>query len=215
MNRRKFLSRAGFGVISTAAAAQAVAQTSVLSEVRWRCASSFPKSLDTIYGGGETIAKRVAAITGGKFQIRVFGAGEIVAAFGTVDAVQQVTVSCTHTASYYFVGKNKTFAFDTTLPFGMNQRQQNAWIYYGGGLELVRAFFRDFNIISFPAGNTGCQMGGSFRQEVRNAKELKGGKIRIAGLGGEAMAQLGAVPHQVAGRDTHPALERGTIDAPE
>src|SRR6266478_9024098 len=215
MNRRKFLSRAGFGVISTAAAAQAVAQTPALPEVRWRCASSFPKSLDTIYGGGETIAKRVAAITNGKFQIRVFGAGEIVPAFGTVDAVQQGTVECTHTASYYFVGKNKTFAFDTTLPFGMNQRQQNAWIYYGGGLELVRAFFRDFNIISFPAGNTGCQMGGWFRKEVKTVKDLKGVKMRIAGLGGEAMARLGAVPQQIAGGDIYPALERGTIDAAE
>ena len=215
MNRRKFLSRAGFGVISTAAATQAVAQTPALPEVRWRCASSFPKSLDTIYGGGETIAKRVAAITGGKFQIRVFGAGEIVPAFGTVDAVQQGTVECTHTASYYFVGKNKTFAFDTPLPFGMNQRQQNAWIYYGGGLELVRAFFRDFNIISFPAGNTGCQMGGWFRKEVKTVKDLKGVKMRIAGLGGEAMARLGAVPQQIAGGDIYPALERGTIDAAE
>ncbi|HMH17621.1 MAG TPA: TRAP transporter substrate-binding protein [Burkholderiales bacterium] len=215
MNRRKFLSRAGFGVISAAAAAQAVAQTPALPEVRWRCASSFPKSLDTIYGGGETIAKRVAAITNGKFQIRVFGAGEIVPAFGTVDAVQQGTVECTHTASYYFVGKNKTFAFDTTLPFGMNQRQQNAWIYYGGGLELVREFFRDFNIISFPAGNTGCQMGGWFRKEVKTVKDLKGVKMRIAGLGGEAMARLGAVPQQIAGGDIYPALERGTIDAAE
>jgi TRAP-type mannitol/chloroaromatic compound transport system substrate-binding protein len=215
MNRRKFLSRAGFGVISVSAAAQAVAQTPALPEVRWRCASSFPKSLDTIYGGGETIAKRVAAITGGKFQIRVFGAGEIVPAFGTVDAVQQGTVECTHTASYYFVGKNKTFAFDTTLPFGMNQRQQNAWIYYGGGLQLVREFFRDFNIISFPAGNTGCQMGGWFRKEVKTVKDLKGVKMRIAGLGGEAMARLGAVPQQIAGGDIYPALERGTIDAAE
>src|SRR5260221_1485284 len=198
MNRRKFLSRAGFGVISTAAAAQAVAQTPALPEVRWRCASSFPKSLDTIYGGGEPIAKRLAAITAGKFQIRVFGAGEIVPAFGTVDAVQQGTVECTHTASYYFVGKNKTFAFDTTLPFGMNQRQQNAWIYYGGGLELVGAFFRDFNIISFPAGNTGFQMGGWFRKEVRTVNDLKGVKIRIAGLRRESMALLCAWPQQIA-----------------
>ena len=194
-------------------AAPAIAQS--LPEVRWRCASSFPKSLDTIYGGGETIAKRVAAITGGKFQIRVFGAGEIVPAFGTVDAVQQGTIECTHTASYYFVGKNKTFAFDTTLPFGMNQRQQNAWIYYGGGLQLVREFFRDFNIISFPAGNTGCQMGGWFRKEVKSVSDLKGIKMRIAGLGGEAMARLGAVPQQIAGGDIYPALERGTIDAAE
>jgi TRAP-type mannitol/chloroaromatic compound transport system substrate-binding protein len=215
MNRRKFLTQAGAGVVSSVAVAQAVAQTPSLPEVRWRCASSFPKSLDTIYGGGETIAKRVAAITGGKFQIRVFGAGEIVPAFGTVDAVQQGTVECTHTASYYFVGKNKTFAFDTTLPFGMNQRQQNAWIYYGGGLELVREFFREFNIISFPAGNTGCQMGGWFRKEVKAVKDLKGIKMRIAGLGGEVMARLGAVPQQLPGGDIYPALERGTIDAAE
>jgi len=210
--RRKFITAAG-GAAAAAVAAPAIAQS--LPEVRWRCASSFPKSLDTIYGGGEVIAKRVAAITGGKFQIRVFGAGEIVPAFGTVDAVQQGTVECTHTASYYFVGKNKTFAFDTTLPFGMNQRQQNAWIYWGGGLQLVREFFRDFNIISFPAGNTGCQMGGWFRKEVKTVKDLKGIKMRIAGLGGEVMARLGAVPQQIPGGDIYPALERGTIDAAE
>ena len=130
MNRRNFIA-GGAGVVTAAAAAQAVAQAPGLPEIRWRCASSFPKSLDTIYGGAEVIAKRVAAITNNKFQIRVFGAGEIVPAFGTVDAVQQGTVECTHTAGYYFVGKNKTFAFDTTVPFGMNQRQQNAWIYWG------------------------------------------------------------------------------------
>jgi TRAP-type mannitol/chloroaromatic compound transport system substrate-binding protein len=215
MDRRKFISQAGVGAVTAAAAAQAVAQTPALPEVRWRCASSFPKSLDTIYGGGEVIAKRVAAITGGKFQIRVFGAGEIVPAFGTVDAVQQGTVECTHTAGYYFVGKNKTFAFDTTVPFGMNQRQQNAWIYWGGGLQLMREFFRDFGMISFPAGNTGVQMGGWFRKEVKSVADLKGLKMRIAGLGGEVMARLGAVPQQIAGGDIYPALERGTIDAAE
>jgi len=215
MDRRKFLSQAGVGAVTAAAAAQAVAQAPALPEVRWRCASSFPKSLDTIYGGGEVIAKRVAAITGGKFQIRVFGAGEIVPAFGTVDAVQQGTVECTHTAGYYFVGKNKTFAFDTTVPFGMNQRQQNAWIYWGGGLQLMREFFRDFGMISFPAGNTGVQMGGWFRKEVKTVADLKGLKMRIAGLGGEVMARLGAVPQQIAGGDIYPALERGTIDAAE
>src|SRR6185503_5966651 len=120
MNRRKFIA-GGAAVASAAAVQQAVAQAPALPNIRWRCASSFPKSLDTIYG--------VAELTSGKFQIRVFAAGEIVPAFGVVDAIQQGTVECSHTASYYFVGKNKTFAFDTTLPFGMNQRQQNAWIY--------------------------------------------------------------------------------------
>ena len=215
MDRRKFLTRAGVGAAAAAVAAPSIAQTQGLPEVRWRCASSFPKSLDTIYGGGEVIAKRVAAITGGKFQIRVFGAGEIVPAFGTVDAVQQGTVECTHTAGYYFVGKNKTFAFDTTVPFGMNQRQQNAWMYWGGGLQLVREFLKDFNMISFPAGNTGTQMGGWFRKPVRSVADLKGLKMRIAGLGGEVMSRLGAVPQQIAGGDIYPALERGTIDAAE
>src|SRR4029079_15976046 len=160
MNRRKFLARGAVATASAAAVTQAVAQSKDLPQIRWRCASSFPKSLDTIYGGAEVIAKRVNELTGGTFQIRVFAAGEIVPAFGVVDAIQQHTIECAHTASYYFVGKNKAFAFDTTLQFGLNQRQQTAWIYYGGGLQLVREFFRDFGIISFPGGNTGVQMGG-------------------------------------------------------
>jgi TRAP-type mannitol/chloroaromatic compound transport system substrate-binding protein len=215
MNRRKFLTGAGAGAAASVIAAQAVAQAPALPQVRWRCASSFPKSLDTIYGGAEVIAKRIAAITGGKFQIRVFGAGEIVPAFGVVDAIQQGTIECSHTASYYFVGKNKAFAFDTTVPFGLNQRQQNGWIYHGGGLELVREFFREFGLISFPAGNTGVQMGGWWRKEVKTLADLKGKKMRIAGLGGEVMARLGAVPQQIAGGDIYPALERGAIDSAE
>jgi TRAP-type mannitol/chloroaromatic compound transport system substrate-binding protein len=215
MNRRKFLARGAVAATGAAAVSQAVAQAPSLPQIRWRCASSFPKSLDTIYYGAEVIAKRVAELTSGKFQIRVFAAGEIVPAFGVVDAIQQNTVECAHTASYYFVGKNKAFAFDTTLPFGLNQRQQNAWIYYGGGLELVREFFRDFGIISFPAGNTGVQMGGWWRKEIHTVADLKGVKMRIAGLGGEVMARLGAVPQQIAGGDIYPALERGAIDAAE
>jgi len=214
MSRRKFLTGAA-AAVSAAAVSQAVAQTPSLPNIRWRCASSFPKSLDTIFGGGEVVAKRVEAITGGKFQIRVFAAGEIVPAFGVVDAIQQGTIECAHTASYYFVGKNKAFAFDTTLPFGMNQREQNAWIYYGGGLDLVRTFFKDFGFISFPAGNTGAQMGGWWRKEVRTVADLKGVKMRIAGLGGEVMARLGAVPQQIAGGDIYPALERGALDSAE
>src|ERR1043165_9635781 len=168
MNRRKFVTGGAApgraSVASPAAVSQAVAQTPSLPTIKWCCASSFPKSLDTIYGGGEVVAKRVEQLTGGKFQIRVFAAGEIVPAFGVVDALPQGTVECSHTASYYFVGKNKAFAFDTTLPFGMNQREQNAWIYYGGGQALGREFFKEFGFISFPAGNTGAQMGGWWRK---------------------------------------------------
>jgi TRAP-type mannitol/chloroaromatic compound transport system substrate-binding protein len=213
LNRRDFI--AGAGVLSATAATQAVAQAPALPSVRWRCTSSFPKSLDTIYGGAETLAKRVSAITGGKFQIQVFSAGEIVPAFGAADAVQNGTVECCHTASYYFVGKNKTFAFDTTLPFGLNQRQQNAWIYFGGGLQLVRDFFKEYGFVSFPGGNTGVQMGGWWKKEVKSVADLKGVKFRIAGLGGEVLSRLGVVPQQIAGGDIFPSLERGVIDGAE
>ena len=213
LNRRDFI--AGAGVISAAAATQAVAQAPALPNIKWRCTSSFPKSLDTIYGGAETLSKRVSAITGGKFQIQVFSAGEIVPAFGAVDAVQNGTVELCHTASYYFVGKNKTFAFDTTLPFGMNQRQQNAWIYYGGGLALVRDFFKEYGFLSFPGGNTGVQMGGWWKKELKSVADLKGVKFRIAGLGGEVLGRLGVVPQQIAGGDIFPSLERGVIDGAE
>ena len=212
MDKRIFL-KSGAAAAAAAVSAPALAQAS--PTVRWRLASSFPKSLDTIYGGAEVLSKRVAAITGGKFQVSVHAAGELMPAFGVVDAVQGGSVECSHTASYYFVGKNKAFGFETTLPFGMNQRQQNAWMYYGGGLALVRDFLRDFNIVSFPGGNTGVQMGGWFRKEIRSLADLKGLKMRIPGIGGEVMARLGAVPQQIAGGDIYPALEKGTIDAAE
>jgi TRAP-type mannitol/chloroaromatic compound transport system substrate-binding protein len=113
------------------------------------------------------------------------------------------------------VGKDPTFALDTALPFGLNARQHNAWMYHGGGLQLMREFFRDYRIIQFPAGNSGAQMGGWFRKEIRSVEDLKGLKIRIGGWGGEVFARLGVVPQQIAGGDVYPALEKGTIDAAE
>ncbi|HXH01864.1 MAG TPA: TRAP transporter substrate-binding protein [Candidatus Competibacteraceae bacterium] len=216
MERRKFLKTAGAGFAAAATgtlAAPAIAQS--LPEVKWRLASSFPKSLDTIFGAADILASRLKAITGGKFEIRVFPAGEIVPGFQVLDAVQQGTVECGHSASYYYVGKDKTFAFDTALPFGLTARQQNAWLYYGGGLELLREFFKGYNIINFPGGNTGAQMGGWFRNEIKSLADLKGLKMRIPGFGGEIFAKLGAVPQAIPGGDIYPALEKGTIDAAE
>ena len=217
MKRREFLKNAGIGTAAGAAllATQAGAQTGGLPTVNWRLAASWPKSLDTLYGGAELIGKRVAAATGGKFNIKVFAAGEIVGGLQVLDAVQNGTVECGHTATYYYFGKDPTFAFSCAIPFGMNARQQNAWMYHGGGLELMREFFKEYNIIQFPAGNTGCQMGGWFRKPINKVADLKGLKMRIGGTGGLPLTKLGVVPQQIAGGDIYPALEKGTVDAAE
>ena len=217
MKRREFLKNAGIGTAAGAAllATQAGAQTGGLPTVNWRLAASWPKSLDTLYGGADLIGKRVAAATGGKFNIKVFAAGEIVGGLQVLDAVQNGTVECGHTATYYYFGKDPTFAFSCAIPFGMNARQQNAWMYHGGGLELMREFFKEYNIIQFPAGNTGCQMGGWFRKPISKVGDLKGLKMRIGGTGGLPLTKLGVVPQQIAGGDIYPALEKGTVDAAE
>ena len=214
IKRRNFITTAGAGLAATAIAAPAVhAQTQ--PEIRWRLASSFPKSLDTLYGAAETLTKRVAEATGGRFQIRAFAAGEIVPAFQVVDAVQNNTVELGHTAGYYFVGKDPTFAFDTTIPFGLNARQQNAWMYFGGGKELMAEFFASYNIHAMPGGNTGTQMGGWFRNEIKTLEDLKGLKFRVGGFAGQVLQKLGVVPQQIPAGDIYPSLEKGTIDAAE
>ncbi len=218
MKRRSFLKHAGMGLAAgSAVAAPSIvnAQAAGLPTVNWRMAASWPKSLDTLYGGAELIGKHVAAATGGKFNIKVFAAGEIVGGLQVLDAVQNGTVECGHTAPYYYFGKDPTFAFSTSIPFGLNARQQYAWMTHGGGLELMRDFFKDYNIINIPAGNTGCQMGGWFRKEIKTVNDLKGLKMRIGGTAGLVLSKLGVVPQQIAGGDIYPALEKGTIDAAE
>lgn len=198
-----------------AAAPEAPALRAGLPSIRWRLTSSFPRSLDTIFGSAEVLADRLRSMTGGHFDIRVFQGGEIVPGLQALDAVQQGTVEMAHTCSYYYVGKDKTFGFGTSMPFGMNARQMNAWVYFGGGQELLDDFYSAYNILSFPGGNTGTQMGGWWRKRVNGLADLKGKKVRIAGLGGAVFEALGVVPQQVAGGDIYPALERGTIDAAE
>ncbi|RJG05641.1 twin-arginine translocation signal domain-containing protein [Noviherbaspirillum cavernae] len=213
MERRSFLKKAAVGASVGAIAAPALAQS--LPTINWRLASSFPKSLDTIYGAAETFSKRVSQLTNGKFNIRVFAGGEIVPALQVMDAVQAGTVEMGHSASYYYYGKDPSFAFDGVVPFGLNSRQQTAWFDQGGGQALMREFFKDYGIVNFMGGNTGAQMGGWFRKEVKTVKDLDGLKMRIGGFAGRVLQRLGSVPQQIAGGDIYPALEKGTIDAAE
>src|SRR5438094_383667 len=213
MKRRSFLKKAAAGATLGAIAAPAIAQSQ--PAIQWRMAASWPKSLDTLYGGAELICKRVGEATGGKFNIKLFAAGEIVGGLQVMDAVQAGTVECGHTAAYYYFGKDQTFAFGTAIPFGLNARQQYAWYYHGGGLELMRDFYKDYGIVNHLAGNTGCQMGGWFRKPIKSVSDLKGLKFRIGGTGGTVLSRLGVVPEQIAGGDIYPALEKGTIDAAE
>jgi TRAP-type mannitol/chloroaromatic compound transport system substrate-binding protein len=214
VERRSFLKNAGAGVAAGLAAA-APAQAAELPTIKWRLASVFPKSLDTLHGAAEALTRRVLDATGGKFQIQVFAAGEIVPGPAVLDAVKDGTVEMGQATSYYFVGKDPTFAFDTALPFGLNSRQQTAWMLQGGGLELMREFFAGYNIHNIPCGNTGVQMGGWFRKEIKTVKDLDGLKFRISGIAGQILAKLGVVPQQIPGTDLYPALEKGTIDAAE
>jgi TRAP-type mannitol/chloroaromatic compound transport system substrate-binding protein len=213
MKRRDFIKSAGLGVAGAAVAAPAIAQS--MPELKWRMTSSFPKSLDTIYGAGDVFVKAVAEATDNKFQIQLFAAGEIVPGLQAADAVSNGTVEMCHTASYYYVGKDPTFAFGTAVPFGLNSRMQTAWLQVGGGGELMNEFYKKYNIIAFLAGNTGAQMGGWFRKEIKEPKDLSGLKMRIGGFAGQVLTKLDLVPQQIAGGDIYPALEKGTIDAAE
>src|SRR3981189_180150 len=213
MKRREFLRAAGVGMAAAAVAKPAIAQS--MPELKWRCTSSFPKSLDTIYGAGEIFSKAVAEATDNKFQIQVFAAGEIVPGLQAADAVTNGTGGMCHTASYYYVGKDPTYAFGTAVPFGLNSRMQNAWQYFGGGMDLMNEFYKKANIFAIPCGNTGCQMGGWFRKEIKEAADFNGLKFRIGGYAGRVLQKLGCVPQQIAGGDIYPALEKGPTAAAE
>lgn len=211
--RRRFLAQTGAIAGAATLAVPAMAQTS--PTVKWRMSTSWPKSLDTIYGSADELCKRVGQLTEGKFEIRPFAGGEIVPPAQNMEAVGNGTIECNHVLASSFVGKDTALAFDAGMPFGLNARQHNAWVYYGGGLPLLRELYKKHGIVNFVCGNVGVQMGGFYRKEIKSVADLKGLKMRIGGIGGMVLAKLGAVPQQIPAADIYASLEKGTIDAAE
>lgn len=225
MERRQFLKLASMGALGAAAMAACTsgdedldeaAADETLPELEWEVATSWPVSLDTIFGGATTFADRVAAMTGGKFMITAQPAGEVVPPLEILQNVETNSIDAGHTASYYYTGLDPTTAFGTAVPFGLTARQQNAWLYEAGGLELLQEFYADrFNAIQFPAGNTGVQMGGWFNVEINSVSDLQGLVMRIPGLGGTVLANLGVTVQVLPGGEIFQALQTGAIDATE
>src|SRR5467141_738512 len=213
MKRREFLKAGGVGLAASAVAAPAIAQS--MPEVKWRYATSWPKSLDTLYGGCEFFSKRVAEVTDNRFQIQPFAGGELVPGLQVLDAVANGTVEMGNTALYYYWSKNPAFTFGTAVPFGLNTRQHISWLLFGGGQDMLNDLLKEYNCLGIPTGSTGAQMGGWFRKEIKSSEDLKGLKFRVGGFAGTIIAKVGGVPQQIAAGDIYPALEKGTIDAAE
>lgn len=215
MQRRSFLKKASIGAVAGGAAVAAPVFAQDMPTLNWRLASSFTRSLDTLFGTSEQFAKYVSEATNGKFNIRLFPGGEIVPPLQVLDAVQKNTVEMGHSSGYYYYGKDPSLCFDTAVPFGLNARQMNAWMWEGDGMKMMRDLYKDYSVVNFPLGNTGAQMGGWYRKEIKSVEDLKGLKMRTAGFAGEVLSRLGVVPQQLAGGDIYPALEKGTLDAVE
>ncbi|MGF1537065.1 MAG: TRAP transporter substrate-binding protein [Elainellaceae cyanobacterium] len=221
LGRRTLLATTGAALASQASSisrsAQATASPSAPSgpRVEWRMATSWPPSLDTLYGTAQHIAQRVEQMSGGRFTIEVSAAGELVPGLQVLDAVQAGTVQCGHSAAYYYTGKSPALAFATAVPFGLTARQQNAWLYEGGGIDAINQVYSGFNTVAFPAGNTGVQMGGWFKRSIATVADLQGLKMRTAGLGGEVLSRLGVTVQALPAGEILLALDLGTIDAAE
>jgi TRAP-type mannitol/chloroaromatic compound transport system substrate-binding protein len=254
MDRRSFLSKAGYGVAGFAASSAILAACSTTSvdeetgatvqeddsgsddtaadtsddaetvtevqtdgpELEWNMATSWPTSLVTLFGSAQIFAEQVSLLTGGRFKINPKPAGEIVGGLEVLPAVRDGGAEAGHTASYYYVGLSPVQQFGTAVPFGLTQRQQNAWLYQGGGIEVLNEFYaEEYGIIAFPAGATGCQMGGWFTKEINTVADLQGLKMRIPGIAGQVLNNLGGEQVTVAGGEILTSIETGAIDAAE
>jgi len=196
-----------------AASPEAPALAAASPKIAWRLASSFPNESPTLFAGAEDVARYVSEVTDGRFSIEIFPAGDLVQPGQVLEAVQHRVVDCGHTASTRYFDIDPALCFDAGVPFGLNTRQMNAWMMQGEGLALTRVLFDKYNILNFPCGHTGAQMGGWFRGEIKTVDDLRGLKVKAGGFARHVLARMGATPVEVPVAETYAALEQGVVDA--
>lgn len=220
MKRRQLLEGAGLAALAGGLAACAAEPRGECAEGagttrQWKMVTAWPTNFPGLGSGAAQLAALITRATGGRISVKVYAGGELVPPFEVFDAVSRGTAELGHAASYYWKGKAEAAPFFCAVPFGMNAQEMNGWLYNGGGLDLWRELYAGFNLVPFPAGNTGVQTAGWFNREINSVADLKGLKMRIPGLGGEVMARLGATPVNLPGAELFTALQSGTIDASE
>ncbi len=224
MKRRHFLrtasvaTAAGLGAAAcgskTAATAPGIGKAAV-AEFKWKLVTTWPPNFPGLGTGALYFAETIEKCSHGRIKIKVYGANELVPALEVFDAVSRGTAELGHGGAYYWKGKTESASFFSAVPFGLTSTEMNAWLYFGGGLELWREAYVPFGILPAPCGNSGCQMGGWFNKEINSVADLKGLKMRIPGLGGEVLARAGGTSVTLAGGEIFTALQTGTIDAAE
>lgn len=211
MNRRDFIKIAGCVAAGTALSRAHTVRSE--TQYEWKMVTCWPKNLPGIGTGAVRLARNIERMSGGRISIKVYGAGELVAPFESFDAVSTGKAQIGHGTSYYWKENHEAFSFFSTIPFGLNAHEMITWLQFGGGQELMDELYAQYNLKSFPAGNTGTQMGGWYNKEIRSIKDIKGLKIRMPGLGGEVFTRLGAQVVNLTGGEILKALKSGEIDA--
>ena len=215
MQRREFIRRMGAGSVALGAGLAGSGAAEAKAAFRWKMVTTWPKNFPGLGTGANNLARLIGEMSGGRMDVKVYGATELVPAFEVFDAVSRGTAEMGHGAAYYWKGKNEAFQFFSTVPFGMTGPEMNGWLYYGDGMKLWEEAYAPFGVIPAPAGNSTVQMGGWFNREIRSLEDLKGLKMRIPGLGGEVLQRLGGTPVNLPGGELFTALTSGTIDATE
>jgi TRAP-type mannitol/chloroaromatic compound transport system substrate-binding protein len=214
MQRRRFIKSLGAGSLALGGAAGLEA-AQAKAEHKWKMVTTWPKNFPGLGTGANNLAALIGEMSGGRIEVKVYGAGELVPPFEIFDAVSRGTAEMGHGSAYYWKGKSEAAQFFSTVPFGLTAQEMNGWIYHGGGLELWTELYGKFGLVPAPAGNTGVQMGGWFNKEINSVEDLKGLKMRIPGLGGEVLARAGGTPINLPGGELFTALQSGAIDATE